>query len=233
MKYLRIFFTFLGYVTFLCLIGAATFWYLGRRKAQERAQVIESTVTYQDNADPGATTAVPMTPARTLPDLEPISTSTAVPRMPAAERPRITTRTTVPKATRPNPKPAPVERKPVLEPITYAAPKKETLKPTPKARRSAPPPSGGGGRGWGRDRNEDDRTGLPAAPLTVSYRATDNTASLRTGGRRLDMGKMSALEQDCARRAKAWRELEGASDQIRNPKPTWESGVVKVLAGEN
>ena len=69
MKYIRIFFTFLGYCTFIAGVCVASFWYIGYRKNQAR-QALRSTDIAADTI--AYTTAQP---EKILPDIQPISTT--------------------------------------------------------------------------------------------------------------------------------------------------------------
>lgn len=206
MKYIRAFFTFIGYCTTVAAIGGGIFWYIGHRKAMQKT---ESTVTLQE---------ISMTPAKE-PQLEPV-TFQAVP-----EPPQVYPRKSAPVAVRKAP--ATTEKKPakVSAPVTYAAPKAarkivvEKAKPdvkqtrtTPRKKSAAPPPV---------------QEQLP--PCTLSYKATD-TSNPRTGRGIVNVhAEPSELEKQAIRDVQM-EQLKEAAEQIRHPKG-WESGLLKFISG--
>lgn len=207
MKYIRLFFTTLGYITFIAGVGAAAFWYVGYKKNQKN---LTSTVTFHDAATVSMTPKKETTPV--LQEFEPISRPAASNKLvyPAARK-KTRTKPAAPAKAAPAVKPA---KKPLeyttAKPIVYASPRKEAARPaaTKPARKkhaaavaakTAAPP----------------KPELP--PCTLSFRATDNSANQRTGGR-IDYNQTTELEKAAMRRVKAIQELEAAAYKIRHPQ---------------
>lgn len=204
MKYIRAFFNFLGFLTFIAMVGAATFWYIGYQKNK----VVSSTVTFKD---------VSMTPVKeetttttgadleTLPEIQPISKPAARDHLvdPKPSKPARKPATKPAKTIAAKPAPA---AKPV--PVTYTttvtkAPAKRTptRKPSRKIERqqaTAPTPA-----------PQSD-----LSPCTLTFRATDRSGNQRTGHGVVNVSETTELEKQAARKVQAIRELELAGQQL-------------------
>lgn len=209
-KYITAFFTFVGYVTFLFAMGAGIVLYIGHRKSQAAEAAVMSTQDGQVvSLTPEKQADTLTTQEQTLPHFQPIS-----------RKPLSATKT------KPVRKPTPtVSAKPatasVSAPATYAAPKvRQTViveKAAPKAprkKRTTPKPT-------------PVQEYLP--PCTLTWRATDNTASPRTGRRGYVPNVHETTELE--KKARQMEELRQAAELIRNP-PVWESGVLKFFGGK-
>lgn len=212
-KYITAFFTFIGYVTSIFLMGAGIVFYIGYHKQQK---VVESTVEFRD---------ISMTPVATEPAIPPgqLTAPTPVisPSMPVRRSTTKSVRKPAPvSATTPPSKPvtmsAPVSA-PVSVPVSAQektfVPAKKTAAKTPKAKPQKPTPK---------------PAGLPPTS-TLSFRVTDNGASPRTGRGIVNINQTTDLEQQVIRDLQL-EAVRKAAETIRNP-PVWESGVVKYLSG--
>lgn len=211
MKYIRAFFNFLGFLTFVTLIGAATFWFIGYQKNK----VQTSKVTFRDlTLTPvkveEVTTATPS--RETFPDFQPISKPAAPDKL---VQPRGMRTKPVAKPAKPAKKPL----KPEVKPVTYAKPSKP-LASTPAKRTQSKKPA--------RVRLER-AVHSDLSPCTLTFRATDNGASPRTGRGIVNIAETSELEKATIRRLKAEKELQAAANQIRNP-PVWKSGIIEFFS---
>lgn len=217
MKYIRIFFTFLGYCTFICLVGAATFWYIGQKRAAAKAAANpESTIVFQDNTAPTTPAAVDK-----LREFAPISRAAAPDKLvdPAA-KPVVRKKPVA--APKPVAKPAPkpiVATKPA--PIAYATPTK--AKPTAKVAPAKPAAKPAPARKKPASHPID--TELP--PPTISFRVTDNTRPARAGSG-IDYNQVTDLEKAAKRHVEAVKQFEKETESLRNPK-VWESGLLKLI----
>ena len=215
MKYIRIFFSFLGYCTFICAIGAATFWYIGQKKAAAKAAANpESVVVFQDNTAP-TTPAAPdrLVEPTTQPELRefaPISRPAAPDKLvdpaeakPARKKPVAAAKPVAKPATKPG-----VATKPVV--ATKVAAAKPTAKPAPARKKPASRPI---------------QAELP--PSTLSFRVTDNTRPARAGSG-IDYNQVTDLEKAAKRHVEAIKQFERETEPLRNPK-VWESGLLKLI----
>lgn len=203
MKYIRAFFNFLGFLTFVSMVGAATFWYVGYQRNKAKT----STVTFKDVSMTPVKETTTTTEPETPPDIQPISRPAARDHL---VDPKPTGKPARKPATKPAKtaaaKPAPVA-KPV--PVTYTTTEKRTApakrqaarKPARKIERQQPAPA--------------PQTDL--SPCTLSFKATDRSGNQRTGHGVVNVAETSELEKMAARRVEAIRELEAAGQQIRNP----------------
>lgn len=221
MKYIRIFFTFLGYLTFTAIIGGATFWYIGYHKAQKK---VESTVSLREismtpEKQPDTTT-VSMS-VQKLPEFQPIS------RKPLS-------------ASKPKPVRAKTDNKPPkttpsvsVAPVTYAtkkaAPAAIASKPVATAKKtvSARPVKS---KAKHSPTASHADLGLPAES-TLSFRVTDNGTNPRTGRGIVNVYETTELERQVARRLEDLQQLKEAAELIRNP-PVHESGIMKMFRNE-
>lgn len=209
MKYIRIFFTFLGYITFVALIGAGTFIYVGHLKKVES----QSVVSFQDNTG-FHTDTIAMTPQKqTLELIDPTPISQPATRDHLVDPPA--TKRTKKAAAAPKPKPAPVA---ASKPITYTAPTKAAVKPqkTVKPARSAKPQRRSAPEPIAAANNNTD-LGLPTTSIRT-FQVTDRAGRERTGHGVVNMDATSDLERAAIRRARAINELSAAADKIRNPQ---------------
>lgn len=209
MRYIRIFFTFLGYCTFIALVGAASFWYIGYLKNKKQ---VESTVSFQDIS----MTPEKTVPERTLPEFEPISRPAAAKPTAKAQKRKQPTHYRPVKSSTPAAAPKPVEYAASIEPAAIRAPAK--AKPIQKPAKSAKAR---------KVKQPQYQAELP--PCTLSYKVTDNGASPRTGGRGVSVYETTELEKAVMTRMKAIKELEEAARQIRNPTVR-ESGIIKLFS---
>jgi len=202
MKYIRAFFNFLGFLTFVSMVGAATFWYVGYQRNKAKT----STVTFKDVSMTPVKeeTATTTTEQETLPEIQPISKPAARDHLVEA-KPNKTARKP---AKTPAAKPTPVA-KPV--PVTYTV---EKRKAAPKSKPAAHKPA----------RKAERKQSLPVpapqsdlSPCTLTFKATDRSGNERTGHGVVNVGETTELEKMAARRVEAIRELEAAAQQIRNP----------------
>jgi len=206
MKYVRAFFNFLGFLSFVSMVGAATFFWIGYQRNKAKT----STVTFKDVSMTPAkeeTTTTTAADLETIPDIQPISRPAARDRL---VDPKPTGKPARKPATKPAKtaaaKPAPVA-KPV--PVTYTTTEKRTApakrqparKPARKIERQQPAPA--------------PQTDL--SPCTLSFKATDRSGNQRTGHGVVNVAETSELEKMAARRVEAIRELEAAGQQLRNP----------------
>ena len=206
MKYVRIFFTFIGYLTFTALIGAATFIYIGHKKARAKSlgQVV-SNVNLADSTRSSLTT-VAMTPMRNEEIAEPSPISTAVPTASAARKHRAKELHGRPKAKVKEP-----------DPVAYIF----REEPTPKEREwnpiesSKPKPYKQAKPSRYHKPAKQQASELPQC--TLSFRATDNNSSPRTGKGRVNVYETTDLEKQVIKRMQDIRQLEAAANQIRYP----------------
>ncbi len=207
MKYIRAFFNFLGFLTFVSMVVAATFWYVGYQRNKAKT----STVTFKD---------VSMTPVKeetttttadleTIPEIQPISRPAArdhlvdpKPTGKPARKPATKPAKTAAAKPAPVAKPVPVTYTTTVEkPRTAPAKRQPARKPARKIERQQPAPA--------------PQTDL--SPCTLSFKATDRSGNQRTGHGVVNVAETSELEKMAARRVQAIRELEAAGQQLRNP----------------
>lgn len=217
-KYITAFFTFIGYVTFLFVMGAGIVIYIGHRKSQ--AAEAAAIASYDGQVVPMYPEKIADTatkPEQILPEYTPISRTTVSASKTKHVRPR-------PAKTISN-KPA---RTKTVVPDSYslstykkassiaaarkstASAKKKTNIPTKKTTAST-----------------HAALGLPAQSV-LRYQVTD-LSNPRTGGRGISVYHTSELEKQAIRKINDLKELEKAASQIRNPSPTWESGLIKLV----
>lgn len=207
MKYIRAFFNFLGFLTFVSMVGAATFWYVGYQRNKAKT----STVTFKDVSMTPVKeeTTTTTTEQETLPEIQPISRPAARDHL---VDPKPTGKPARKPATKPAKtaaaKPAPVA-KPV--PVTYTTTEKRTA---PAKRQAARKPA--------RKIERQQPAPAPApqsdlSPCTLSFKATDRSGNQRTGHGVVNVSETTELEKMVARRVEAIRELEAAGQQLRNP----------------
>jgi len=205
MKYIRIFFTFLGYITFIAIIGAGTFWYVGMKKAQAKARAnAETSITFQDNTDTIA--MKPQKQTLELIDPTPISRPDTPDHLvdPPAKRTKKAAAAPKPKsaqAPKPTPKP-----EPATKPVAYAKPAAKPKQARPKRTRQTSAPIA-------------DAAPKPELGTSIlRYQVTDRAGRERTGHGVVNMDLTSDLENAAIRRARAINELAAAADKIRNPQ---------------
>lgn len=205
MKYIRAFFNFLGFLTFVSMVGAATFWYVGYQRNKAKT----STVTFKDVSMTPVKEETTTTEQETLPDIQAISRPAARDHL---VDPKPTGKPARKPATKPAKtaaaKPAPVA-KPV--PVTYTTTEKRTA---PAKRQAARKPA--------RKIERQQPAPAPApqsdlSPCTLSFKATDRSGNQRTGHGVVNVSETTELEKMVARRVEAIRELEAAGQQLRNP----------------
>jgi len=206
MKYVRAFFNILGFLTFIGMVGAATFWYIGYQKNK----VSSSTVTFKDvtMTPVKETTTITTADPETLPDIQRISRPAARDHLVDPTPISNPTKKAAKPAKKPVAKPAPVV-KPV--PVTYTttatkvpAKRTPTRKPSRKPERqqaAAPTPA-----------PQSD-----LSPCTLTFKATDRSGNQRTGHGVVNVSETTELEKMAARRVQAIQELELAGQQLRNP----------------
>lgn len=169
MRYLRIFFTFLGYCSFIFMVCAATFIYIGKLKKEKAATAMPAATLQVLSMN---TDTVAAERPNIIREFKPISRSLpAQKHKPAvAARKKRPIASTMPRAA-PKPKPMPPKRaepKPVLYTATVKEPWRPAKKTTVSKRRWKKPAAA-----------QPLQTELP--PCTLSFRATDNSANQRTG----------------------------------------------------
>lgn len=211
MKYIRIFFTFLGYCTFTAIIGAATFWYIGYKRQQKAT---ESTVQFRDiSMTPVATTEAPAeVPPGQLTVPPQVSPS---PRKTAPKSGRKTT----PVSVRTTPAKPVTMSAPVSVPVS--APEKKFVPSAKKARRTKPMAK------------TQPATMYPTPQTsTLTFRAEDNRSNPRATprtGRGINVSETTELEQQVIRDLQL-EEIRKAARSIRHPY-VWQSGVVEFFSG--
>jgi len=212
MKYIRAFFNFLGFLTFVAMLGAATFWFIGYQKNK----VHTSSVTFKDiTLTPVKTEEVTTTDSHeTFPDFKPISRPAAPDKLVEPRRIKPAAKPTVQPA-----KKAVSNTVPAVKPVTYVK-KPKTIPAAPATRVPKKRPAKALAK---------PATHTELSPCTLVFRATDNGASPRTGRGIVNVAETTELERAVIRRLNAEKELRDAASQIRNP-PVWESGVVKFFS---
>lgn len=199
MKYVRAFFNFLGFLTFIALVGAGTFWYIGYQKNK----VSTSTVTFKDvTMTPVKEETTITTNPETIPDIQPIS-------RPAARDHLVDPKPTK-KAAKPAKKPA-AKPAPVVKPVTYTT----TVKKAPEKRTPTRKPSRKPERQQAAAPTPAPQSDL--SPCTLTFKATDRSGNQRTGHGVVNVSETTELEKMAARRVQAIQELELAGQQLRNP----------------
>lgn len=211
-KYIVAFFTFLGYVAFISLLGAGIVVYIGYRKSQAaEAAVMSSPDGQVVHMHPKKQTDTATTLPETLPHFQPIS------RKPVSAAAK-------PKSVRPKPdkkatKPAKsVSVAPAQYTTVAAAPAATTRKPTATAKKPAAirhvkipakhSPTAA--------KASMANLGLPAESIRA-YRVTDNGASPRTGRGIINVAETTELERQVMKRAEEMRQLKAAVAKIRDP----------------
>lgn len=204
MKYIRAFFNFLGFLTFVSMVGAATFFWIGYQKNKTQT----SKVTFKDVSmtpvKENTTTTEPETP----PDIQPISRPAArdhlvdpKPTGKPARKPATKPAKTAAAKPAPVAKPVPVTYTTTVEkPRTAPAKRQPARKPARKIERQQPAPA--------------PQTDL--SPCTLSFKATDRSGNQRTGHGVVNVSETTELEKMAARRVQAIRELEAAGQQLKS-----------------
>jgi outer membrane biosynthesis protein TonB len=207
-KYIVAFFTFLGYVFSIFLLGAGIVIYIGHRKSQSAKDAVMSSADGQVvRMSPEKQADSTTTLLQTIPDIQPIShapvSAPAKAKTVRAKPDKKPAKSAKPaQAPKPTPKP-----ELATKPVAYAKPVSKPKQAKPKRTRQAAPIA------------YADAAPKPELGTSIlRYQVTDRAGRERTGHGVVNMDATSDLEKAAIRRAKAINELAAAADKIRNPQ---------------